>query len=65
MLIHTLATVAVTIFTLAGITLGVAAGADALDTKAVPRAVGVAILALTVLLFAIILVWLFQPGVIA
>lgn len=64
-MIHILATVAVTIFTLAGITLGVAAGADALDTKNVPRAVGVAILALTVLLFAIILVWLFQPGVIA
>lgn len=62
-MIHSMATIAVIIFTLAGITGAVMVGADALTDKAVPKAVGVGILTATALLFLIVLVWLFQPGV--
>lgn len=64
-MIYILASVAITVFTLAGITLGVAAGADAMTDKGVPKAVGIGILTLTALMFAIIVLWLIADGVIA
>lgn len=64
-MIYTMATIAVIIFTIVGITGAVMVGADALDSKAVPKSVGIGILTATALLVLIVVVWLFQPGVIA
>lgn len=62
-MIYSMATIAVIIFTLAGITGAVMVGADALQDGGLPKAVGVGILTATALLFLIVVVWLFQPGV--
>lgn len=57
-MIHILGTLAISIFTLAGMTAGVMVGADALDSKGVPKAVGVGVLTFTALLFFITALWL-------
>lgn len=62
-MIYSMATIAVIIFTLAGITGAVMVGADALSHKGTPKAVGIGILTATALLFLIVVVWIFQPGV--
>lgn len=64
-MIQTMGTIAIVIFTLAGITGAVMVGADALTSKQVPKAVGVGILTATVLLFAMAVVWLFAAGIAA
>lgn len=62
-MIYSMATIAVIIFTLAGITGAVMVGADALQDGGPPKALGVGILTATALLFLTVVVWLFQPGV--
>lgn len=56
-MIESLATAAIFIFTVAGITGAVMVGADALHSKAAPKAVGVGILTATALLFLTVVVW--------
>ena len=56
-MIDSLATAAIFIFTVAGITGAVMVGADALGSKGAPKTIGVGILTATALLFAIVAVW--------
>lgn len=60
-MIYTMATVAVTILTIAGATLGVALGAEMLETKKL-RGPAAGVLATTALLVGIVAVWLIQGG---
>ena len=56
-MIDTLAGVAIFIFTVAGMTGATMVGADALNSKAVPKAVGVGILTASALLAATVFAW--------